>query len=585
MKNHLFKVNQRQRYAIRKFSVGIGSTLIGVTLFLGMQNHAHAAENSESKTQQNTEENNASSTPNQQATSPDAKLNTNNTSTVLKHDQNQSQTKPAQTNDSHITSDVQNQQTSQMTKSTQQLNSTQDQNQNNQTINKKQTQNEAKFNATEALSKQTSQQANTHVEPSQAQPSVPQSKTFNTQSTQSQTQHHIVQRQFVKPVSRAYVANNGIVNVDDDSFTFTDLKNAFNDANVSQINFNSDHQFDFTEGLKLNRGLIINVANGKKVDFNAAPGQAQKLIGIDASLGNGQALTINNDGQLNFNNFNKGIAVHGGDSTTQLNINGGETNFNNFNQSGIDTSKKFAGQISIQDAHINTNSTRDSTGSTLLLGDSFDSKLNVNHSTLNLVNNGDSPTSNAIESNSGIVNFNDSNIYSSSRAHYNFNIFNPDHRRGDQQVNFSNTDLKVNTPTDANPYKSIWIFKVPVDAVGINSEFTHFNVTNNSTISQNINGFTGDEKGIELEHSTLTVANGTLDLRSVGFDKGSSLNSSLAWPSLIDIKDDSKVTIDKFHDLPSNSNVSTDFPKIIISGGSVSLPLDEKGNAKVPTGT
>ncbi|HGI6545271.1 TPA: YSIRK-type signal peptide-containing protein [Listeria monocytogenes] len=51
MKNHLFKVNQRQRYAIRKFSVGIGSTLIGVTLFLGMQNHAHAAENSESKTQ------------------------------------------------------------------------------------------------------------------------------------------------------------------------------------------------------------------------------------------------------------------------------------------------------------------------------------------------------------------------------------------------------------------------------------------------------------------------------------------------------------------------------------------------------
>ena len=49
MKNHLFKVNQRQRYAIRKFSVGIGSTLIGVTLFLGMQNHAHAAENSESK--------------------------------------------------------------------------------------------------------------------------------------------------------------------------------------------------------------------------------------------------------------------------------------------------------------------------------------------------------------------------------------------------------------------------------------------------------------------------------------------------------------------------------------------------------
>ncbi|MDA2904737.1 YSIRK-type signal peptide-containing protein [Staphylococcus aureus] len=62
MKNHLFKVNQRQRYAIRKFSVGIGSTLIGVTLFLGMQNHAHAAENSESKTQQNTEENNASST-------------------------------------------------------------------------------------------------------------------------------------------------------------------------------------------------------------------------------------------------------------------------------------------------------------------------------------------------------------------------------------------------------------------------------------------------------------------------------------------------------------------------------------------
>ena len=91
----------------------------------------------------------------------------------------------------------------------------------------------------------------------------------------------------------------------------------------------------------------------------------------------------------------------------------------------------------------------------LLLGDSFDSKLNVNHSTLNLVNNGDSPTSNAIESNSGIVNFNDSNIYSSSRAHYNFNIFNPDHRRGDQQVNFSNTDLKVNTPTDANPYKSI----------------------------------------------------------------------------------------------------------------------------------
>ncbi|QDW97432.1 YSIRK-type signal peptide-containing protein [Staphylococcus warneri] len=52
MKNHLFKVNQRQRYAIRKFSVGIGSTLIGVTLFLGMQNHAHAAENSESKTQQ-----------------------------------------------------------------------------------------------------------------------------------------------------------------------------------------------------------------------------------------------------------------------------------------------------------------------------------------------------------------------------------------------------------------------------------------------------------------------------------------------------------------------------------------------------
>ncbi|MCC8990550.1 MAG: YSIRK-type signal peptide-containing protein [Staphylococcus sp.] len=70
MKNHLFKVNQRQRYAIRKFSVGIGSTLIDVTLFLGMQNHAHAAENSESKTQQNTEENNASSTPNQQATSP-----------------------------------------------------------------------------------------------------------------------------------------------------------------------------------------------------------------------------------------------------------------------------------------------------------------------------------------------------------------------------------------------------------------------------------------------------------------------------------------------------------------------------------
>ncbi|AXZ24463.1 YSIRK-type signal peptide-containing protein [Staphylococcus warneri] len=247
MKNHLFKVNQRQRYAIRKFSVGIGSTLIGVTLFLGMQNHAHAAENSESKTQQNTEENNASSTPNQQDTSPDAKLNTNKTSTVLKHDQNQSQTKPAQTNDSHITSDMQNQQTSQMTKSTQQLNSTQDQNQNNQTINKKQTQNEAKFNAIEALSKPTSQQANTHVEPSQAQPSVPQSKTFNTQSTQSQTQHHIVQPQFVKPVSRAYVANNGIVNVDDDSFTFTDLKNAFNDANVSQINFNSDHQFEFTE--------------------------------------------------------------------------------------------------------------------------------------------------------------------------------------------------------------------------------------------------------------------------------------------------------------------------------------------------
>ena len=60
---------------------------------------------------------------------------------------------------------------------------------------------------------------------------------------------------------------------------------------------------------------------------------------------------------------------------------------------------------------------------------------------------------------------------------------------------------------------------MPVDAVGINSEFTHFNVTNNSTISQNINGFTGDEKGIELEHSTLTVENGTLDLRSVDLIK------------------------------------------------------------------
>ncbi|SCT10114.1 YSIRK-type signal peptide-containing protein [Staphylococcus caeli] len=605
MKYNLVNGKQRQRYAIRKFSVGTGSTLIGVLLFLGVQHHADAAEIENEKVQQKqSAQTDSESTLAQSNTVDDKAVNetehvidaviakdTNETEDTTEVEQdtgdinNQGTQAKADAIDNQVqtaNNNIAQQNTTPNTEKAQESKQSADEIQNDAIIQQhtsaqtaqikdEASNQEATLKQMTQVSSQTKQQQTTNIDHSKKQ------------TTNSTAQSNLVHRNFVKPVIRAYVANNGVVNVNDDTFTFEDLKNSFNDANVTQINFNTDRQFDFTEGLKLNRGLIINVAEGRKVDFNVVAGQEQRLVGIDASLKNGEVLSINNQGQLNFNNFNKGIAVHGGDTTTKFNINGGEMNFNQFNQSGIDVGNKYTGEISIQDTAINTNSTRDSKGSTLRLGDSFDAKVNINNSNLHLVNNGDSPTSNAIETNASYVNFTNSEIYSSSRAHYNFNTFNPDHRRGDQQVIFSNTNLNVNTPTDSNPHRSYWIFNIPADAVAINSEFTHFNVTDNSTISQNINDFNGDEKGIELERSTLTVENATLDLRSVGFDKGSSLNQSLAWPSLIEVKDDAKVTIDRFHSLPNNSNVATDFPKMIISGGSVSLPLE--GNDQVPDGT
>lgn len=233
---------------------------------------------------------------------------------------------------------------------------------------------------------------------------------------------------------------------------------------------------------------------------------------------------------------------------------------------------------------INTNSTKDNREAEIYLGNLSSATVFIKDSELNIINNSDQYTSAAFSSNANLINIENTVINSSSRAYYNFNTYNniktPQDENSKQIINFKNSELNINTPTDSNPN----VYGSKRTSVGINSLNTFFNVED-SKITHKVNDFKGEHAGIELEGSKLELTNGTIDIRSLGFNKAIGRNENDVWLSELIVNDNSKVTIDKFNDLPNGgmsgmegiSSIENDFPNIVVNGGSVLLP-DELPN-------
>ncbi|MGO1580325.1 MAG: MucBP domain-containing protein [Peptoniphilaceae bacterium] len=395
-----------------------------------------------------------------------------------------------------------------------------------------------------------------------------------------------------KPLAKTMTSSNSPINlmalnpndsseyIVEDSDDWSSIKSAIESNPVIKIlSFMTDKTLNITNSINIkNRDFTIKVADGVNVNINAG---SSKATSFRVTLNNGKTFKVENNGIMNFNDVARAFYVSGNkDASFEL---VGMTkedsiiNINNNSGYAIAATDSYSGHSLIEKMTINTNSTRDNRESAIYLGNLSSATVFIKDSELNIINNSDQYTSAAFASNANLINIENTVINSSSRAHYNFNTYNniktPQDENSKQIINFKNSELNINTPTDSNP--NVYNF-IKLASVGINSSNTVFNVED-SKITHEVNDFKGEHAGIELEGSKLEVTNGTIDLRSFGLDKARGRNENDVWLSEFIVNDNSKVTIDKFNDLPNGgiegiSNIENDFPNIVINGGSVVLP-------------
>lgn len=366
----------------------------------------------------------------------------------------------------------------------------------------------------------------------------------------------------------------------EDTDTVDTIKAAFGSAGVNTVLFNTDKIINDWDTVSINRGMRIEIADGKNVTFNAK--EAHKTSAFNVSLKPGYVFEIINNGTLNLNNYNRGIWVHGGDETSEFRITGDGTensSLNIENNAGyaIGAVDHYTGKIVFKDTSINVNAAKTNTVSNdlnaesgLYLGNvSGTGDVLLENVKLNIVSPSNAHTSVPFTSNAKNVTIKNSFVESSSRSHYNFEITSS--KPGIvQNFTIDNSNIHLITPDDADPGRMRWIFKVDDTSIGVNTYNTRVNLINNSTLYHENKGFNEDKTiGISMSNTEINVDNSTLKIGTLGSQNKYPKIDVVQDKGGLNISNGAKVSITDFNTLRS-----TDFSHIEITGGSVNMPAN-----------
>lgn len=433
--------------------------------------------------------------------------------------------------------------------------------------------------------------ANDTTDPAVSEPAQPDS-TVNEPVTEQPTVEASAQPTVaadVQPRTRTRRSLQGAEYVVEDNDTADTIKAALANPQVEIIRFSVHKVLDWDTVSISNRNLTIVVDDGKDVVFNAT--DVHRTSAFNVSLGGDRIFRIDNRGTLTFNNYNRALWIHGGDETSSFVIvgDGKDGSRIDINQNGgyaIGALDNYSGKINFSNTsiHVDASPTNQARGSEnvesgLYLGNTAGSgDVVIDNVEMELNTPSNAHTSVPFTSNAKNILIRDSEITSTSKSHYNFEITSStDNVVQNFVVDHSNIHLV--TPADANPSRTVWGFKIPESSIGVNTYNTKVDIINGSVLEHENQGFDeGRTVGVSMSNTEINVNNSTLNIGTLGSQSYPARNVNLPNKGL-NIGSGSKVTISDFDTLTSSN-----LPAIEITGGSVDIPRIGT-EAAAPVGT